>query len=117
MTRPGGELTTYCARGGHATDWANLTRLASQEGCHCIAMTNGGEHARNRNSDRHDITVTSLSLTEEFFDDLSVIGHIKDSAFIEISNENKVYSSSVGQDLSRFFQEKMIVYMIEKAYL
>ena len=27
MTRPGGELTTYCARGGRATDWANPTRF------------------------------------------------------------------------------------------
>ena len=26
MTRPRGELTTYRARGGHATDWANPTR-------------------------------------------------------------------------------------------
>ena len=26
MTRPGGELTTYRARGGHAIDWANPTR-------------------------------------------------------------------------------------------
>ena len=27
MTRPRGELTTYRARGGHATDWANPTQL------------------------------------------------------------------------------------------
>ena len=27
MTRPGGELTTYRVRGGHATDWANPTRF------------------------------------------------------------------------------------------
>ena len=27
MTRPRGELTTYCARGGHATDWANPTLI------------------------------------------------------------------------------------------
>ena len=27
MTRPRGELTTYRARGGHATDWANPTRF------------------------------------------------------------------------------------------
>ena len=26
MTRPRGELTTFRARGGHATDWANPTR-------------------------------------------------------------------------------------------
>ena len=26
MTRPRGELTSYRARGGHATDWANPTR-------------------------------------------------------------------------------------------
>ena len=26
MTQPRGELTTYRARGGHATDWANPTR-------------------------------------------------------------------------------------------
>ena len=26
MTRPRGELTTYRARGGHTTDWANPTR-------------------------------------------------------------------------------------------
>ena len=26
MTQPRGELTTYRARGGHTTDWANPTR-------------------------------------------------------------------------------------------
>ena len=31
MTRPRGELTTYRARGGHATDWANPTRCVSQD--------------------------------------------------------------------------------------
>ena len=29
MTRPRGELTTYRARGGHATDWANPTRYVA----------------------------------------------------------------------------------------
>ena len=28
MTLPRGELTTYRARGGHATDWANPPRFA-----------------------------------------------------------------------------------------
>ena len=31
MTRPWGELTTYRARGGHATDWANPTRFCRYE--------------------------------------------------------------------------------------
>ena len=31
MTRPWGELTTYRARGGHATDWANPTRFIKHE--------------------------------------------------------------------------------------
>ena len=30
MTQPRGELTTYRARGGHATDWANPTRYGFQ---------------------------------------------------------------------------------------
>ena len=31
MTRPGDELTTYCVRGGHATDWANPTRCKLEQ--------------------------------------------------------------------------------------
>ena len=31
MTQPRGELMTYRARGGHATDWANPTRYVNEE--------------------------------------------------------------------------------------
>ena len=34
MTRPRGELTTYRARGGHATDWANPTRYMEVDRIH-----------------------------------------------------------------------------------
>ena len=39
MTRPRGELTTYRARGGHATDWGNPTQSLPIEH-HCEVELN-----------------------------------------------------------------------------
>ena len=38
MTRLRGELTTYRARGGHATDWANPTRFPKKEPSNTIII-------------------------------------------------------------------------------
>ena len=40
MTRPRGELTTYRARGGHATDWANPTRFQRKANIQTILIRN-----------------------------------------------------------------------------
>ena len=43
MTRPRGELTTYRARGGHATDWANPTRSVRYEHMKLVYATHDGQ--------------------------------------------------------------------------
>ena len=48
MTRPRGELTTYRARGIHATNWANLTRWE------ILLMMTGGFYAQFIHNDQSD---------------------------------------------------------------